>query len=205
MADYAALPMRTDLPISAAPDARNAAALPETHSVGVTLKARCAYISLGANLGDAAGTIHRALEAVAALPYLEISAVSPQYLSEPQNFKDQPFFVNQVAALVCAPVATALGLLADLLRIEDGLGRARGGRRFGPRRIDLDLLLFGKEVMNDPRLILPHPRMLRRAFVLAPLARIAPGLALPCGGSVEDALNRLHFHIEDGVIYQQGE
>ncbi|MDR3176837.1 MAG: 2-amino-4-hydroxy-6-hydroxymethyldihydropteridine diphosphokinase [Desulfovibrio sp.] len=170
-----------------------------------SIEARHAYISLGANLEDAAGNIRRALAAVAALPYLEIGAVSPQYLSEPQNFKDQPFFVNRVAALICAPSATAPGLLEDLLRIEDGLGRERGGRRFGPRSIDLDLLLFGKEVMNDPRLILPHPRMIKRAFVLAPLARIAPGLALPCGGSVEDALNRLNFRIEAGVIYQQGE
>ncbi|MDR1490381.1 MAG: 2-amino-4-hydroxy-6-hydroxymethyldihydropteridine diphosphokinase [Desulfovibrio sp.] len=145
------------------------------------------------------------MAAIAALPYLEILALSPQYLSEPQNFKEQPFFVNQAAALLCAPAATAFDLLEDLLRIEDGLGRERGGRRFGPRRIDLDLLLFGKEVMNDPRLILPHPRMLKRAFVLAPLARIAPGLALPCGDSVEDALSRLNFRIEAGVIYQQGE
>ncbi|MDR1489169.1 MAG: 2-amino-4-hydroxy-6-hydroxymethyldihydropteridine diphosphokinase, partial [Desulfovibrio sp.] len=81
--------MRTGVPISAAPDA---------HSAGVHTETRRAYISLGANQGDAAGNIHRALAAIAALPYLEILALSPQYLSEPQNFKEQPFFVNQAAA-----------------------------------------------------------------------------------------------------------
>ncbi|MDR0826368.1 MAG: 2-amino-4-hydroxy-6-hydroxymethyldihydropteridine diphosphokinase [Desulfovibrio sp.] len=161
-----------------------------------------AYISLGANQGDAAGNIEKALLALGELPYLKMGAISTLWASEPQNFRDQPFFVNMVAALVCAPDISPLLLLEDLLRIENALGRDRLGPRFGPRAIDLDLLLFGKKVINGERLTLPHPRMLERAFVLVPLAQIAPDLLLPQGGCVRDALEGLDFRIADGVIYQ---
>ena len=95
-------------------------------------------------------------------------------------------------------------LLEALLATEQALGRVRQGAvRFGPRTVDLDLLLFGNEVMNSERLTLPHPRMLERAFVLVPLAEIAPDLMLPQGMSVAEALGLLRYRRQGNVICQE--
>jgi 2-amino-4-hydroxy-6-hydroxymethyldihydropteridine diphosphokinase len=163
-----------------------------------------ARISLGSNLGDPAANLAAALQALDRLPGARVAAVSRFFRTGPQGFTDQPFFLNAVAALDCAPSRDALGLLDDLLRTEARLGRVRNpaGQRFGPRRIDLDLLLFGNQVMNSERLILPHPRMTERAFVLVPLSEIAPGLVLPDGREIGEILRRIAYRREGCVIRQ---
>ena len=160
-----------------------------------------AFIGLGSNMGDPAANLAAALDAVAALPGVSLAAVSPLYRTEPQGVREQPFFLNQIARLVVT--IPPLELLAALLGIEDGLGRVRG-LRFGPRVLDLDLLLFGNTCMDNERLTLPHPRMLERAFVLVPLADLAPDLVLPQGLTVREALSRLTFTLRGNSIFQQG-
>lgn len=139
---------------------------------------RDAYLSLGANLGDCAHTLARALELLAAAPGLTLRAVSSVYATAPVGVTDQPAFLNLVARFECW--LSARGLLAVTREIEGRLGRARG-RRWGPRTIDIDLLLLGDERVDEPDLTIPHPELTRRQFVLVPLAEIAPGLVLPGG------------------------
>lgn len=140
-----------------------------------------AYIGLGANLGDAGATVTAAMAALAHLPGTTLAACSPLYRSAPVGYLDQPDFVNAVAAIdtELAPHAVLDGLLA----IEQEFGRRRSFRN-APRTLDLDLLLYGELELHDERLTVPHPRMHQRAFVLVPLAGIAPALALPGHGPV---------------------
>lgn len=137
---------------------------------------RTAYICLGANLGDCKKNLATALGEINALPGCDVNSVSQIYFTEPQNIAFQPWFHNQVARLRLSgwqPEA----FLEALLKIESRLGRRREKTvRFGPRMIDIDLLLFGDEVSENPFCRLPHPRMFERAFVLAPLLEIAPDL-----------------------------
>ena len=161
-----------------------------------------AYISLGSNLGEPEKNLARALELFAGCPGIRAAAVSSLYQTEPQGLRDQPFFVNQAARLFCDAGFTPLAVLESLQGIENALGRERSGPRFGPRVIDLDLLLFGNVILEDPRLILPHPRMLERAFVLVPLAELAPDLFLPQGMTVREALARIAYRMEGRVIFQ---
>jgi len=139
-----------------------------------------AYVGLGANLGDREAAIRRAAELIGA------RRVSPLIETEPWGYADQPRFLNAVAE-----VETALGaheLLVRLLEVERQLGRERTGPRYGPRTIDLDLLLYGAETIDEPGLTVPHPRLHERQFVLEPLAALAPGLEIPGNGTVSDAL-----------------
>ena len=148
-----------------------------------------AYVGLGANLGDRQATMRAALDALAATPNVRVVAVSTIRETDPVGFVDQPRFLNAAAA-----VDTELGareLLDELLRIERSLGRTREGPRFGPRTIDLDLLLFGDEVVDGPGLTVPHPRLHERAFVLDPLAELDPGLVVPGLGPVETLRRKL--------------
>jgi 2-amino-4-hydroxy-6-hydroxymethyldihydropteridine diphosphokinase len=140
------------------------------------------------------------------LPGLRLAKRSGLYFTEPQDEPDQPWFVNQVVEVVCDETWTARKLLAELLRIEVGLGRVRdlgGAGRFGPRPLDLDLLLFGQLILDEPELILPHPRMRLRAFVLVPLAEIAPGLVFPDGERIDEALAKIAFQANGNVIGQR--
>jgi 2-amino-4-hydroxy-6-hydroxymethyldihydropteridine diphosphokinase len=142
-----------------------------------------AYVGLGANLGDREATIRSAL---AALP--GVAAVSTLRETEPLGVTDQPRFLNGVAA-----VETELSpreLLDSLLAVERRLGRERR-ERWGPRTIDLDLLLYGGEELEEPGLTVPHPLLHERRFVLEPLAELAPGLVVPGRGRVEDLLAEL--------------
>lgn len=140
-----------------------------------------AFVALGANLGDAAATVVQAGDALAALPRTQLVARSSLYRSAPVDAIG-PDFVNAVAEL--STELDAATLLDDLHAIESRFGRVRGERN-APRTLDLDLLLHGETVVHTPRLTLPHPRLHLRAFVLVPLAEIAPGLSLPGMGSVE--------------------
>jgi 2-amino-4-hydroxy-6-hydroxymethyldihydropteridine diphosphokinase len=142
-----------------------------------------AYVGLGANLGDREATIRRAVELLGA------RRVSALRETEPWGYADQPRFLNGVAELETDEGPRAL--LERLLAVERELGRTREGPRYGPRTIDLDLLLYGEQTIREPGLTVPHPRLHERAFVLEPLAELAPGLVVPGLGTVEGLLARL--------------
>ena len=146
-----------------------------------------AYVGLGANLGDREGSIRSAVALLGTQPGIDVVAVSSLRESEPVGYVDQPAFLNGAVA-----VETELSLqelLQRLLAVELALGRVRGkGPRFGPRAIDLDLLLYGAEVVDEPGLTVPHPRLAERRFVLAPLHELDPDLSLPDGRAVRDLL-----------------
>lgn len=151
-----------------------------------------AYIGLGANLGRPDRTIRAALVALDAHPAIEVRAVSPLITTEPVGGPPgQPRYRNGAAEL--ATRLSPEALLDVLLAVERKLGRERRREpRFGPRVIDLDLLLHGMERREGPRLVLPHPRLLERRFVLEPLAAIAPDLSIPgVGATVAECLARL--------------
>jgi 2-amino-4-hydroxy-6-hydroxymethyldihydropteridine diphosphokinase len=149
-----------------------------------------AYVGLGANLGERRATIERALERLRDAFGVEVDAVSTLRETDPLGIQDQPQFLNGAVALetTLAPCE----LLALLLEIERGLGRTRQGPRFGPRTIDLDLLLYGEAQIEEPGLTVPHPRLHERRFALEPLAELAPGLIVPGRGRVEELLRGLH-------------
>ena len=141
-----------------------------------------AYVGLGANVGEREQTIRRALELLGADPAVDVVATSALRETEPVGYRNQPRFLNGVAA-----VDTQLApreLLERLLAVELELGRTRDGPRYGPRTIDLDLLLYGDSVVDEPGLRVPHPRLHERAFALEPLAELAPALVVPGRGPV---------------------
>jgi 2-amino-4-hydroxy-6-hydroxymethyldihydropteridine diphosphokinase len=146
-----------------------------------------AYIALGANLGNPVATINDAIDALVALRGCIFLAVSSLYRTAPVGLKRQPDFIN---AVVC--VKTHLGpreLLEELFALEARFGRERTIRN-APRTLDLDLLLHGDTVQDDPAATLPHPRMHERAFVLAPLVEIAPDVVIPGRGPAAEWLVR---------------
>ncbi len=142
-----------------------------------------AYVGLGSNLGDREATIRAA---VAALP--DVVAVSELRETAPVGVVDQPAFLNGAAALETE--LSPRQLLEVLLEVELGLGRERR-ERWGPRTIDLDLLLYGGETVAEPGLVVPHPRLHERGFVLEPLAELDPGLVVPGRGPVKLLLAEL--------------
>lgn len=169
-----------------------------------------AYVGLGANVGDAAATLARAVGALDELPGARLAGVSRLYATAPVGVRDQPEFRNAAVALDVPagpdPAAAALALLVALKGLEAGFGRRRRAR-WGPRELDLDLLVFGRHEIRverpaaarpaDPAkpdagwLVVPHPEARRRLFVLAPLADLAPGLRPPgWGESVASARAR---------------
>jgi 2-amino-4-hydroxy-6-hydroxymethyldihydropteridine diphosphokinase len=144
-----------------------------------------AYVGLGSNLGDRESLIRRAAELIGA------QRLSSIIETEPWGVEAQPRFLNAVAALE-TPLEPR-PLLVHLLDVERRLGRERpqsdeSGPRWGPRLIDLDLLLYGDEVIEEPGLTVPHPRLHERLFVLEPLAELAPGLEIPGNGTVQALL-----------------
>ncbi len=143
-----------------------------------------AYVALGSNLGDRRAFLGAAFAALAALPGTRLLARSSLYETPPLGPAGQQDYLNGAAALTTS--LAPLSLLDELLRIEQAQGRVRR-ERWGPRTLDLDLLLHGESILRHPRLTLPHPAMLGRAFVLCPLAEIAPRLLL-AGRSVEQHL-----------------
>jgi 2-amino-4-hydroxy-6-hydroxymethyldihydropteridine diphosphokinase len=148
-----------------------------------------AYVGLGSNLGDREHMIWGAIHMLAFNPEVDIAAVSSIRETEPVGLLDQPPFLNAAAA-----VDTELGpraLLELLLAVERELGRTREGPRFGPRTIDLDLLLYGDETVDEPGLEVPHPRLHERRFALEPLAELDPDLLVPGRGRVQALLSGL--------------
>jgi 2-amino-4-hydroxy-6-hydroxymethyldihydropteridine diphosphokinase len=148
-----------------------------------------AYIGLGTNLGDRAAMLRAAVEQLAAEPGIEVVSVSPVHETEPVGITDQPRFLNAAAA-----VETELpprDVLDRLLGIERRLGRTRDGPRFGPRTIDLDLLLYGDERIDEPGLEVPHPRLHERLFALEPLLELDPQLELPGRGPLAEIVRGL--------------
>jgi 2-amino-4-hydroxy-6-hydroxymethyldihydropteridine diphosphokinase len=139
---------------------------------------RAVHIGLGGNLGDPISTLREALARIAELPGVELDAVSSVYESAPVGLADQPAFVNAAARLLTALPLRAL--LDGLLSVEGELGRVRSVR-YGPRTCDLDILLAGNEVADEPGLSVPHPRLAERRFALEPLVELDPGLSLPDG------------------------
>ncbi len=138
-----------------------------------------AFVGLGANLGDREAQVRRAFAALADLPGTRLLAASSLYRSAPVGVAAQPDFINAVAEIETALVARAL--LEALLAAERRFGRRRDFAG-APRTLDLDLLLYGDRVIAEPGLVVPHPRMHERAFVLAPLAEIAPDIVIPGKG-----------------------
>jgi 2-amino-4-hydroxy-6-hydroxymethyldihydropteridine diphosphokinase len=150
-----------------------------------------AYVGLGSNLGERETQIRLALEQIARLPETSLGRVSSLYDTAPVGELDQPNFLNAVA--VVETDLTARQLLWNLLLAERRLGRVRSAStRYGPRTIDLDLLLFGALVVDEPDLQVPHPELARRGFVLVPLVELEPSLVHPVlGETMAVLLSRL--------------
>src|SRR3972149_6299936 len=136
-----------------------------------------AYVGLGGNIGDRGLYLQRALELLGAEPGIEVVAVSSVGETDPGGYLEQPPFLN--AACAGETSLPAADLLEPPPAVERALGRERTGPRFGPRVIDLDLLLYGDEVVDEPGLSVPHPRLAERRFALEPLAQPAPELPPP--------------------------
>jgi 2-amino-4-hydroxy-6-hydroxymethyldihydropteridine diphosphokinase len=146
-----------------------------------------AYVGLGGNVGDVEDTMMEALMAIDGLPQTSIRAQSRLYRSPPWGRTDQDDFINAVIELRTRLAPRVL--LDYLLEVEERFGRVRDeGDKWGPRTLDLDLLIFGEEILNLPGMHVPHPRMHERAFVLVPLAEIAATLLIPGRGQVGDLL-----------------
>lgn len=145
-----------------------------------------AYVGLGANLDDPIAHVSRALDELGQLPDTTLVSRSALYRSAPMGPPDQPDYINAVCALSTGLCADAL--LDALRALEAQHGRLRDGTRWGPRTLDLDILLYGDESIQAEHLKVPHPGMAERAFVLYPLAEIAPDLNVPGLGTLQGLL-----------------
>ena len=136
-----------------------------------------AYISVGSNLGDKIENCRRGIAELVAASKSRLTAQSPIYQTEPVGDRAQDWFVNYVVAIetLCQPEE----LLADISQVEHAAGRVRTERKFGPRVLDLDIILFGNRVIESNQLTIPHPRMHKRHFVLRPLCDIDPDIIHP--------------------------
>ncbi|MGQ0428766.1 MAG: 2-amino-4-hydroxy-6-hydroxymethyldihydropteridine diphosphokinase [Gammaproteobacteria bacterium] len=150
---------------------------------------RPAYVALGSNLHDPARQVESAFTAIAAVPQARLVLRSGLWKSRPMGPQDQPAFVNAAAGLLTTLESRAL--LAELAAIEQRMGRKEPATRWGPRIIDLDLLAVGAETRHEPGLVLPHPGLHQRNFVLYPLAEIAPELWVPGHGRVRSLRQRV--------------
>jgi len=160
-----------------------------------------AYIGLGSNLENPEKQIRNAVNAIKAIERTVMSNISALYYSRPMGPKDQPDYMNAVAELTTSlpPIA----LLDELQKIENDAGRVRKDNRWGPRILDLDILLYDNNVINSERLIVPHYGLKDREFVLIPLNEIAPSMSLPDGETIKNLsqnipTNGLKFHSKLG-------
>jgi len=160
-----------------------------------------AYISVGSNLGDKLGHCRRGVAALAADGRVRILAQSRVYRTEPVDYTDQDWFINRVIKI--GTDFAPLLLLARLQAVQQALGRTEPAVRFGPRVLDLDILLYDRLVIEDPRLSIPHPRMHARRFVLTPLCDIDPEVVHPVlGKSARALLLELGGEGQEVVEYQ---
>ena len=148
-----------------------------------------AYVGLGSNLDEPSQRVGEALACIAGLQRTRLLAASSYYRCKPWGILEQPDFINAVVRIETCLDPQAL--LAGLLTIERNAGRIRNAERWGPRRIDLDLLLYGDQQIEQDGLQVPHPRIAERAFVLLPLAELDPMFALPGQGRIADLLPRV--------------
>ncbi|MGF3092728.1 2-amino-4-hydroxy-6-hydroxymethyldihydropteridine diphosphokinase [Cronobacter sakazakii] len=148
-----------------------------------------AFIALGSNLAEPLSQVNNALAALARIPGSRIVAASSFYRTPPLGPQDQPDYLN--AAVALETTLSAEALLDNTQRIELEQGRVRKAERWGPRTLDLDIMLFGDATINTERLIVPHYDMKNRAFMLLPLSEIAPALRFPDGERLADVLERL--------------
>lgn len=159
-----------------------------------------ACISLGSNLGDKPGHIRTGLSEIAALTGTSITARSRLYQTEPVGYREQDWFLN--AAIQIRTHLSAEDLMKALQEIEHRAGRRRGCIRFGPRTLDLDILLYDDLVMETPHLIIPHPRMHERHFVLQPLCDIDPAMMHPVlGRSVAQLIRGIDISGQQLQVY----
>lgn len=150
-----------------------------------------AFVAFGSNLGDREATIAAALSELGAAAGVEVVAVSSLVETDPVGYLDQPRFLNGAAEL--RTELSPRALLELLLRLETRFGRDRSaGPPQGPRTLDLDLLLYGTEEIDEPGLEIPHPRLHERAFVLRPLAELDGALEVPGKGPIQTILAGLH-------------
>src|SRR6185312_12840732 len=147
------------------------------------------YVGLGSNLADPRAQVEHALHALERLPRTRFKQSSRLYRSAPWGWADQPEFVN--AAVALQTELPPRELLDALLVIERAAGRARDTTRWGPRVLDLDILVYGDRLVDEPGLHVPHPHLHERAFVLLPLAEIAPDLLVPGRGRVGDLVQHV--------------
>ncbi|EJG0604160.1 2-amino-4-hydroxy-6-hydroxymethyldihydropteridine diphosphokinase [Cronobacter sakazakii] len=148
-----------------------------------------AFIALGSNLAEPLTQVNNALAALARIPGSRVVATSSFYRTPPLGPQDQPNYLN--AAVALETTLSAEALLDNTQRIELEQGRVRKAERWGPRTLDLDIMLFGDATINTGRLIVPHYDMKNRAFMLLPLSEIAPALRFPDGERLADVLERL--------------
>ena len=151
-----------------------------------------AYIGIGSNLEDPVAQVKEAVEELKVLPDTILAARSSLYSGKPMGPQDQPDYVNAVVAL--DTLLSPEELLQQLQRIEELQGRERDGKKWGPRILDLDLLLYGKKVIDADGLRVPHPGMHERDFVIVPLAEIAGNLKIPGHGLLTTLINSVENH-----------
>ncbi|AOV97786.1 2-amino-4-hydroxy-6-hydroxymethyldihydropteridine diphosphokinase [Edwardsiella hoshinae] len=147
------------------------------------------YLALGSNLADPQRQVCQAIQALAALPHCQLAAVSSLYRTRPLGPQEQPDYINAAVALDTTLAAEAL--LDCTQHIELSHGRERKAERWGPRTLDIDIMLFGSQVIASERLTVPHYDMMNRRFMLLPLAEIAPDLVFPTGETLRAAIARL--------------
>ena len=159
------------------------------------------WIGLGSNMGQAADQVEQAIAALTDAPGLELTARSSLYRTAPVGNVDQPDFINAVVRASCR--IGCYVLLEVLQKIEKRFGRTRDGERFGPRSLDLDLLMYADQTVSSPQLELPHPRMHERLFVLEPLTDIEGDITVPGRGRLsvlrQACLDQRVQRLGDGV------
>ena len=150
------------------------------------------YVGLGSNLEDPVAQVLEAVEELEMIPDSILVSRSSLYRGKPMGIADQPDYVNAVVAM--DTLLSAENFLQELTRIEDLQGRARDGEKWGPRIIDLDLLMYGKQKINTPDLIVPHPGMHERDFVIIPLSELAGDVNVPGQGRLTALINKCENH-----------
>lgn len=146
------------------------------------------YLGIGSNLGNKKYYLDEAVRNLQNCPQIKVVAISKYYESEPFGVKDQPMFLNAVVKI--KTTLSPFDMLSFIAEIENRYGRVRA-KRWGPRTLDLDILLYDKLTVSTPELTIPHPYLEKRDFVLIPLAEIEPKLILPSGRKINDAIAAL--------------